>query len=96
MFWVFFQFIFVFTFVDYKRSTYGEYTFPGWADGIGWTLAVLMVIPIPIVMLYKIGHADPYLSLSEVCNNSRISFCQRRKEIRFFLLRHTRLFGFSQ
>ena len=58
-------FIFVFTFVDYKRSTYGDYTFPGWADGIGWTLAVLMVIPIPIVMLYKIGRADPYLSLRE-------------------------------
>lgn len=65
----FFQFIFVFTFVDYESSTYGDYKFPGWADGIGWFLAVMMVIPIPIVILYKIGYADSYLSVREVCTH---------------------------
>ncbi|XP_063402684.1 sodium-dependent proline transporter-like [Mytilus trossulus] len=59
------MFIFVFTFVDYESSTYGDYKFPGWADGIGWFLAVMMVIPIPIVILYKIGYADSYLSVKE-------------------------------
>lgn len=52
--------------MDYEPSTYGVYKFPTWADGLGWFLAVMMVISIPIVVLYRIGHADSYLTLREV------------------------------
>ncbi|XP_045164528.1 sodium- and chloride-dependent glycine transporter 1-like [Mercenaria mercenaria] len=51
-------FIFVFTFVDYEASTYGDYTFPAWADGIGWVLACLVISPIIIVMFYTLAKED--------------------------------------
>lgn len=56
-------FIFVFMFVDYSPSIYGDYTYPGWADAIGWMLTVACVISIPIVMLYKINRERESKSL---------------------------------
>ncbi|KAH9496362.1 Sodium- and chloride-dependent glycine transporter 2 [Bulinus truncatus] len=48
-------FIFIFMFIDYKGSTYGDYTYPGWADAMGWLMTMASVIAIPIVMIYKIS-----------------------------------------
>ncbi|KAH3880541.1 sodium-dependent proline transporter-like isoform X2 [Dreissena polymorpha] len=52
------MFIFVFTFVDYQASTYGDYRFPGWADAIGWLMAVFVISPIFITIFYKIWKED--------------------------------------
>lgn len=52
------NFIFVFTFVDYEASTYGDYLFPGWADAIGWIMAVVVISPIFITIFYKIWKED--------------------------------------
>ncbi|GFR66302.1 sodium- and chloride-dependent betaine transporter [Elysia marginata] len=45
------QFIFIFMFVDYKRSTYDDYTYPVWADVLGWFFTLASVLAIPIAML---------------------------------------------
>ncbi|XP_076468790.1 sodium-dependent proline transporter-like [Babylonia areolata] len=47
-------FIFVFMLVEYKGSTYGDYMYPWWADGLGWLMAIFCLIFIPLVMLYKV------------------------------------------
>ncbi len=39
--------------LDYKRPS-GVYTYPQWAVGIGWTLAVVSALWIPIYAVYKV------------------------------------------
>lgn len=66
------QFIFVFTFVDYERSTYGDYVFPVWADALGWILACLVIVPIVITALYRLYKEDDPIPALEV---ARRPFC---------------------
>ncbi|XP_059162593.1 sodium-dependent proline transporter-like [Physella acuta] len=47
-------FIFIFMFIDYKGTKYDTYTYPGWADAMGWLMTFTCIISIPIIMLYKI------------------------------------------
>ena len=58
----------MFTFIDYEASTYGDYVFPGWADGIGWFLACLVISPIFIVLFYKLATEDDMDSPLAVSN----------------------------
>ncbi|GFN88767.1 transporter [Plakobranchus ocellatus] len=39
-------------FVDYRRSTYDDYTYPVWADVLGWFFTLVSVMAIPLFMLY--------------------------------------------
>ncbi|XP_062613429.1 sodium-dependent proline transporter-like [Saccostrea cucullata] len=57
--------IFIATFIDYEASTYGDYTFPAWADGLGWFMAVAIIAAIPITMLYQINREDEDTSIWE-------------------------------
>ncbi|RUS80653.1 hypothetical protein EGW08_011603 [Elysia chlorotica] len=58
-------FIFIFMFVDYKRSTYDDYTYPVWADVLGWGFCLASVLAIPIVMLFLLSRETETDSLSE-------------------------------
>ena len=62
------QVIFVMGCISYSDLTYKRktvlYEYPGWAIGIGWTLAFISVIFIPIVMVFRILTTSG--SLSEV------------------------------
>ncbi|XP_041348336.1 sodium- and chloride-dependent glycine transporter 1-like [Gigantopelta aegis] len=51
-------FIFIFTWVDYERMTYGDYLYPEWADAMGWIMSLSSVLAIPITMIYKINRDD--------------------------------------
>ena len=51
--------------LTYKRKTV-TYEYPGWAIGVGWTLAFISVIFIPIVMVFRILSTSG--SLGEVSN----------------------------
>ncbi|XP_052782178.1 sodium-dependent proline transporter-like [Mya arenaria] len=51
-------FILVFAWVDYAAVTYGDYVYPGWVDGVGWLLALVSVIWIPGVAIYKLYKED--------------------------------------
>ncbi|KAK8736394.1 hypothetical protein OTU49_004974 [Cherax quadricarinatus] len=48
--------IWVFSMVDYKRPTYnkGEYIYPDWAIALGWMIAALSIIPIPVFAVIAI------------------------------------------
>ena len=52
-------FILIFTFIDFKPSSYGKYTYPLYADIIGWCITAMEIAFIPGVAIYKIctsGH----------------------------------------
>ena len=61
-----FQAILLFTFLDFKRSSYGDYKYPLYADVIGWIIALAEIGCIPAVALYKIFKADSNLSIIQV------------------------------
>ena len=63
-----FQLIFIATFIEYEASTYGDYTFPAWADALGWIMAVAIILAIPITMLYQVSVEDEDTSIWGVSN----------------------------
>lgn len=40
--------------LTYERPTTGVYTYPNWAVGIGWGIAALSAVCIPLTAIYKI------------------------------------------
>ena len=44
--------IFIFSWYNYEPLTKGSYVYPGWANGIGWIVAMLGILPVPIAALY--------------------------------------------
>lgn len=46
--------IFVFQMCTYELATYAEYTFPWWADGIGWLIGLSTLAPMPAFFCYRI------------------------------------------
>ena len=44
----------IFSLLHYSVPTYGDYVYPGWANVIGWILAVSSSIPIPLGMLHQL------------------------------------------
>ena len=52
------QMVLSFTVLLYTRPTYGDYSYPWWAIIVGWCLALCSIAPIPIVMCYKLLHAQ--------------------------------------
>lgn len=61
-----FQFIMIFTWVDYKPSYYGDYPYPAWADAMGWMMSMTSVAAIPVVMVYTLCTSDVEGTLWEV------------------------------
>ncbi|XP_067648690.1 sodium- and chloride-dependent glycine transporter 1-like [Haliotis asinina] len=43
--------VFIMTLLRYKPPTYGKYVFPSYASTIGWIIAALPLLPIPIYMV---------------------------------------------
>ena len=44
----------VFTFIDFTPLAYGDYVLPDWAQALGWCMALVSVIWIPIVAIWYI------------------------------------------
>ncbi len=38
-----FQFILIFSWVDYERASHGSYTYPLWGDAIGWVMTMAVI-----------------------------------------------------
>ena len=51
--------------LEYDRKSV-TYQYPQWAIGVGWSLASISVICIPIVFAYRIWNAEG--TFKEVCN----------------------------
>ena len=58
MFFLLFQFILLFAWIDYSPARYGDYSFPWWADGMGWLMTISSAIWIPITAIYKIYNEE--------------------------------------
>ena len=41
----------LFNWIQYSPVTYGDYVFPKWAEGLGWGLACLSLVCLPIGMV---------------------------------------------
>ncbi|CAL1674397.1 unnamed protein product [Lasius platythorax] len=52
--------VWVFSLIDYEPPTYhnGDYTYPWWAEAIGWSIASLSLICIPAFAVYVFVRAD--------------------------------------
>ena len=48
----------IFTWVDFKRSSYGAHEYPLWADILGWLMSMTSVMAIPVVAIYNIYTAE--------------------------------------
>ncbi|GFT25331.1 sodium- and chloride-dependent glycine transporter 2 [Trichonephila clavipes] len=44
----------IFIFVNHTSITYNDYVYPAWSIGIGWSLAMCSIAPIPIVALWML------------------------------------------
>lgn len=53
-----FQFIWLFSIITLGPVTYGGKEYPAWAVQLGWGLGSISIIPIPLVMIYKIFKED--------------------------------------
>lgn len=54
--------IFIVSWVNYEPLTKGSYTYPAWANGIGWIVAMLGILPVPFTAVYvfvKAFQANP-------------------------------------
>ncbi|CAH1784499.1 unnamed protein product, partial [Owenia fusiformis] len=51
-------FILLFTWIDYSPARFGDYSFPEWADGLGWCMSFTSVIFIPIMAVYKLSKEE--------------------------------------
>jgi hypothetical protein len=60
----------------YKPAKYGDYYYPIWADALGWGMALLSILPIPIVAAYKLITAQGS-TFSEVRNHGDFKFYSR-------------------
>ncbi|XP_071787088.1 sodium- and chloride-dependent glycine transporter 1-like [Asterias amurensis] len=47
-------FIFLFWAATYESLTYYEYTYPNWAEALGWLMILAGVVPIPIYAVYYV------------------------------------------
>ena len=70
-----FQFIMIFTWIDYVPSKYGDYHYPQWADILGWLMTMTSVLAIPVVMIINILRADRSKSIIEVSIYCQIAPC---------------------
>ena len=59
------QAIMIFNWVQYQPVNYGKYTFPEYAEGIGWGIAGLSIICLPLGMIRGVV-TTPGESLCEV------------------------------
>ncbi|VDI73287.1 solute carrier family 6 (neurotransmitter transporter, amino acid) member 5/7/9/14 [Mytilus galloprovincialis] len=47
-------FVWIFSLVQHSPVTYGDQTYPKWSIGIGWTIALISLVPIPVGMGYTL------------------------------------------
>ncbi|CAH1787244.1 unnamed protein product [Owenia fusiformis] len=47
-------FLLIFNWVQYRPITYGHYVYPAWANILGWLMALMPVLIVPTVAIYKI------------------------------------------
>jgi len=76
--------IWLVTLFDYSAPTFGgdasgggQYEFPSWAIGIGWTLTAVSLVSVPAVGLYEVARAKGNSAINKLTNTckSKIERC---------------------
>ena len=49
-----FQVILIVSWAKYEPLTKGDYEYPGWANAIGWIIAMTAILAVPVVAVYQI------------------------------------------
>ena len=65
----------IFNWIEYSPVTYGDYKYPAWADGLGWFLASMSLVCIPIGAVLAV-YRTPGSSLPKVGACSVVSLCR--------------------
>ncbi|KAG1705083.1 Sodium- and chloride-dependent glycine transporter 1 [Nymphon striatum] len=50
--------IFIYSMVSHEPLKYGDYDYPGWADGLGWILALVSMLQVPIWAIIMVLRQD--------------------------------------
>ena len=50
------QVILLLSWVNYEPYVVDDYTYPPYANGIGWAIAMLIILMVPIGFVYNIAH----------------------------------------
>ncbi|CAD5119977.1 DgyrCDS8562 [Dimorphilus gyrociliatus] len=77
-------FIIIFSFINYKGAKYGSYTYPTWADFIGWCIALasfIPIIPIAIVKLLKSSGSNIFEKLKFITRPPCEREVERRQDV---------------
>merc|ERR1719232_1537315 len=60
--------IWIFTLYDYEAPPYGDYSYPWWCILLGWCIAALSILPIPIMAVIAIINAEGKTFLDKIKN----------------------------
>ena len=67
---------------QYEPLTKGDYEYPGWANAIGWIIAMTAILAVPIVAIFQLVHKFFFEYADQ-------SFREKLEHIRKDLLHHT-------
>ena len=59
----YFQFIIIYSAVEYTPVTYESYEYPAWASGIGWMMNAVALMFIPLIALVEYCKAHGFLEV---------------------------------
>lgn len=67
----------------FSLAYYEEYTFPVWADALGWMIGLFTLIPMPVFAVYswKVGSIVSFLRMSGIRNLSFVILLQSFKKM---------------
>lgn len=82
LFFFFWQVVLIINIIDFTPLAFDKYVLPGWAQFLGWGMATVSIVVIPI---FAIGHI--YLSYRDP-DYDGLTFFQVRNQIDFCLLSH--------
>ena len=58
--------IWIFTLYDYEAPSYGDYSYPWWCILLGWCIAALSILPIPVMAVTAIINAEGKTLLDKI------------------------------
>jgi len=69
--------IWVFTLYDYEAPVYGDYIYPWWCVLLGWCIAALSILPIPVMAVLAVVNAEGKTLFDKIraASSSTITLC---------------------
>ncbi|XP_046371166.2 sodium- and chloride-dependent glycine transporter 1-like [Haliotis rufescens] len=55
---ILFLVIFSYSLYSYRPPKYGDYVFPAWATGLGWTISFSSLVPLPVIFFWTVYRTE--------------------------------------